>query len=98
MFNRDNRSYRIVFNAWIGNTYNYTRNHGFFYNLDTQQCSLAPAFGVLPINNSRQQFLDLGLGRRYTTIENPMSQSLRFKIKPLKPKLIINQVSEFVIQ
>lgn len=90
--------YRMVFNALMGNTDDHTRNHGFLYHFDTQQWSLAPAFDVLPINNSRQHGLGLGDAGRYATIENLMSQSLRFNIKPFKAKRIINQVSELVAQ
>jgi len=82
----------------IGNTDDHTRNHGFLYHFDTQQWSLAPAFDVLPINNSRQHGLGLGQAGRYATIENFMSQSLRFNFKPFKAKRIINQVSELVGQ
>ena len=88
----------MVFNALIGNTDDHTRNHGFLYHFGTQQWSLAPAFDVLAINNSRQHSLRLGGAVRYATIENLMSQSLRFNIISFKTKRIINQVSELFVQ
>jgi serine/threonine-protein kinase HipA len=90
--------YRMVFNALIGNTDDHARNHAFTYNFAQAQWRLAPAYDVVPINNSRLHGIGLGDMGRLGTVENMLSQSKRFGIKTFKAKKIINEVKDLVAQ
>jgi serine/threonine-protein kinase HipA len=86
--------YRMVFNVLIGNTDDHTRNHAFLYSFMQKQWRLSPAYDVLPINNSKQHGMGIGELGRLGTMENILSQSLRFGLKSFKAKKILQEVTE----
>lgn len=87
---------RMVFNVFIGNTDDHTRNHGLLFSLQNRDWRLSPAYDVLPINTSGQHGLGIGDRGREGTIENLLSQSQRFGLKQFKAQRIINDVKELV--
>ncbi len=89
---------RMVFNCLIGNTDDHSRNHALLYCFKQKGWLLSPAYDVLPINNSRQHGIGLGAQGRNATIENLLSQSKRFALKPFKAKKIIKETQELVSQ
>lgn len=89
---------RMVFNVLIGNTDDHTRNHAFLYSFKNKDWRLSPAYDVLPINNSGQHGIGIGLDGRNGTIDNLLSQSERFGLKRFKANKIIKQTRELVSQ
>jgi serine/threonine-protein kinase HipA len=85
--------YRMVFNVFIGNTDDHSRNHALLYAFADQSWRLSPAYDVLPVNNSRQHGIGLGDSGRDGTVENLLSQSVRFGLKPFKAERIIAEVA-----
>lgn len=90
--------YRMVFNVLIGNTDDHTRNHAFMYSFKNKDWRLSPAYDVLPINANQQHGIGIGLDGRNGTIENLISQSQRFGLKPFKAKKIVQEVLELISQ
>ncbi len=86
--------YRMVFNVLIGNTDDHARNHALLYQFKHAHWRLSPAYDVLPINNSKMHGIGLGENGREATVENLLSQSLRFGIKRFKAKKVIDEVTE----
>ena len=86
--------YRMIFNLLIGNTDDHSRNHALLYTFKQKHWRLSPLFDVLPINNSLQYGIGLDDFGREGTIENLLSQSLRFGLKRFKAKKIIDEVSQ----
>lgn len=86
--------YRMVFNVLLGNTDDHSRNHGFIYPFEKAHWRLSPAFDVLPINNSAQHGIGIGNDGREGTINNLLTQSMRFGLKPFKAKKIIDEVRQ----
>jgi serine/threonine-protein kinase HipA len=86
--------YRMVFNVLLGNTDDHSRNHAMLYPFKQAHWRLSPAFDVLPINNSAQHGIGIGDNGREGTINNLLSQSLRFALKPSKAKKIIDEVHQ----
>ena len=89
---------RMVFNVLIGNTDDHTRNHAFLYSFADQDWRLSPAYDILPINSNGQHGIGIGQDGRNGTIENLLSQSLRFGLKRFKAERIIKDVIELVSQ
>lgn len=86
--------WRMVFNVLMGNTDDHARNHGLMYCFTDKSWRLTPAYDVLPISNSRQHGLGIGEQGRFGSIENLLSQSMRFALKPVKARKIIAEVKE----
>ncbi|WP_299074226.1 type II toxin-antitoxin system HipA family toxin [uncultured Paraglaciecola sp.] len=86
--------YRMVFNVLLGNTDDHSRNHALIYPFEKAHWRLSPAFDVLPINNSAQHGIGIGNDGREGTINNLLSQSIRFGLKPFKTKKIIDEVRQ----
>lgn len=89
---------RMVFNIMMGNTDDHSRNHAFLYSFSDKVWRLSPAYDVLPINNSRQHGIGIGLQGRDGTIENALSQSKRFGLTQAKAKTIISTVQELTYE
>ncbi|MBE1299727.1 MAG: type II toxin-antitoxin system HipA family toxin [Alteromonadaceae bacterium] len=89
---------RMVFNVLIGNTDDHARNHAFVFDFPNRQWRLSQAYDVLPINNRRIHSLGLGENGREGTIDNLLSQSVRFGLKPFKARRIVSHVQELVAQ
>jgi len=87
---------RMVFNVFIGNTDDHSRNHAVLFDLKQRNWGLSPAYDVLPVNNHRQHALGIGNEGRTGTIENLLSQCKRFAIQPARARKIINELSELV--
>jgi serine/threonine-protein kinase HipA len=83
---------RMVFNILMGNTDDHSRNHAFLYSFSEKSWRLSPAYDVLPINNSRQHGIGVGIRGRDGTLENALSQSKRFGLSQPKAKTIISSV------
>ena len=83
---------RMVFNILMGNTDDHSRNHAFLYSFSDKNWRLSPAYDVLPINNSRQHGIGIGVHGREGTVENALSQSKRFGLSQAKAKTIISSV------
>ncbi|WP_414829965.1 type II toxin-antitoxin system HipA family toxin [Alteromonas sp. H39] len=90
--------YRMVFNAFMGNTDDHSRNHALLYSLEDKHWRLSPAYDVLPINNAMLHGIGLGEEARHATITNLLSQSDRFGIKHFKARKIISQVEELTAE
>lgn len=86
--------YRMVFNVLMGNTDDHARNHALLYSFSNKQWRLSPAYDVLPINSSRQHGIGIGVRGREGSLENLLSQSLRFGLKAFKAKKIISEIQE----
>lgn len=84
---------RMVFNVFMGNTDDHSRNHALLYSFSDKNWRLSPAYDVLPVNNSRQHGMGIGDFGRDGTVENLLSQSLRFGLKQFKAKKIIEEVA-----
>ncbi len=89
---------RMVFNVFIGNTDDHTRNHALLYSFKEQHWRLSPAYDVLPVNNSLQHSMGLGNNGRLGNIDNLLSQSRRFGLKQFKAQKIINEVKDLTAQ
>lgn len=89
---------RMAFNVFIGNTDDHSRNHALLYNFDSKTWRLSPAYDVLPINNSKQHGVGIGIEGREGTINNLLSQSMRFGLRSSKALKIINTVKELCIE
>jgi len=87
---------RMVFNAFIGNVDDHTRNHAMLYDFVEQGWFLSPAYDVLPIKNEKSHSLGLGDEGRVATIENLLSQSKRFGLRTDKASKIIRNTRELV--
>ncbi len=90
--------HRMVFNVFIGNTDDHTRNHGMLFSLLDRDWRLSPAYDVLPINASGQHGLGIGDNGREGSIENLLSQSQRFGLKRFKAQRIIDDVKELTLE
>lgn len=88
--------YRMVFNVLIGNTDDHARNHAMTYDFSHMHWRLSPAYDVLPINASKQHAIAIGEHGRFASIENLLSQSKRFGLKPFKAQKIIAEVTALV--
>ncbi|MDN4504023.1 HipA domain-containing protein [Alteromonadaceae bacterium BrNp21-10] len=86
--------YRMVFNVFLGNTDDHSRNHALLYPFKHKHWRLSPAFDVLPINNSAQHSIGIGNDGREGTIDNLLSQSMRFGLKQFKAQKIIDEVRQ----
>lgn len=90
--------YRMVFNVLMGNTDDHARNHALLYPFAHAHWRLSPAFDVLPINNSAQHGIGIGNSGRQGDIDNLLSQSLRFGLKPFKARKMIEEVRQLTQQ
>ena len=88
--------YRMVFNVLMGNTDDHSRNHAMLYNFTHGHWRLSPAYDVLPINHSRQHGIGIGDDGRVGSLENLISQSKRFGLKPFKARRMVDEVKELV--
>lgn len=89
---------RMVFNVFIGNTDDHSRNHAFLYNFAEQTWRLSPAYDITPINNAKQHGLGLGDDGRYASIDNILSQAKRFGLNNAQAKKIITEIECYVRQ
>ncbi|MBH0056663.1 type II toxin-antitoxin system HipA family toxin [Pseudoalteromonas sp. SWXJZ94C] len=89
---------RMVFNAFIGNTDDHTRNHAFLYCFTEQAWRMSPAYDITPINNSKQHGIGLGDDGRYASIDNLLSQTQRFGLNTSQANKIINEVKLYTQQ
>jgi len=87
---------RMVFNVLLGNTDDHSRNHALLYSFSQRTWCLAPAYDVLPINNSRQHGLGIGALGRFGSAENLLSHASRFGLKTVKARKLISQVQDLV--
>ncbi len=90
--------YRMAFNVLIGNTDDHSRNHAMIYEFKSAHWRLSPAYDVLPINNSLQHGIGIGDGGRVGSIDNLLSQSLRFGIKKPAATKMINETRDLIAQ
>ena len=88
--------YRMLFNAFLGNTDDHSRNHALLYDLHLKHWRLSPAYDVLPINNSGQHGIGIGDEGRAATTNNLLSQSERFGIKQFKARKLVGEVQELI--
>lgn len=86
---------RMVFNAYIGNTDDHTRNHAFLYSFSQKNWRLSPAYDITPINNSKQHGLGFGDDGRYASKSNFLSQAKRFGLANSAAKNIIKEIEEY---
>ncbi|XPF94261.1 type II toxin-antitoxin system HipA family toxin [Colwellia sp. RE-S-Sl-9] len=87
---------RMVFNVFIGNTDDHTRNHAFLYSFKNKDWRLSPAYDVLPININGQHGMGIGTDGRNGTVENLLSQAKRFGLKRFKAEKIIKETLDLV--
>ncbi|MFT7007083.1 MAG: serine/threonine-protein kinase HipA [Colwellia sp.] len=87
---------RMVFNAFIGNVDDHTRNHALLYNFASKGWFLSPAYDVLPVNNSKLHSLGIGDKGREASLDNLLSQSKRFGVRLDVAKKIIKETRELV--
>lgn len=87
---------RMLFNLLIGNTDDHGRNHALLLNLSDKNWRLAPAYDMVPVNNSRQHAMGLGDFGRLGTVENALSQSRRFGLKTSKARQIVAEAEQLV--
>ncbi|MFC4700660.1 type II toxin-antitoxin system HipA family toxin [Glaciecola siphonariae] len=85
---------RMIFNVLMGNTDDHARNHGLLYDFALQEWFLAPAYDVLPINASRQHAIGIGDYARDGSLDNLVSQSMRFTLERSDALDIIDTVKE----
>lgn len=90
--------YRMVFNVLMGNTDDHSRNHAMLFEFASREWRLSPAYDVLPINNTALHGIGLGNDGRFGTVQNMLSQSLRFGLKEFKAKGLVKEVSELVAE
>ncbi|MBQ4833623.1 type II toxin-antitoxin system HipA family toxin [Pseudoalteromonas sp. MMG010] len=89
---------RMVFNVFIGNTDDHSRNHAFVYCFTEKKWRLSPAYDITPINNSKQYGLGIGDEGRYASIENMLSQAKRFGLTRAQAKLVIDDIESYTQQ
>jgi serine/threonine-protein kinase HipA len=86
----------MVFNCFIGNTDDHSRNHAFMYEFGRPGWRLAPAYDVLFVNGSKVHGLGIGSEGRIATLENILSQAHRFGLTQNKAHKIIDRVMELI--
>lgn len=89
---------RMVFNAFIGNTDDHSRNHAFLYCFADKTWRLSPAYDITPINNSKQHGIGLGEDGRFASIDNLLSQTKRFGLNVSQATKIITQIEQYTSQ
>ncbi|WP_417671556.1 type II toxin-antitoxin system HipA family toxin [Pseudoalteromonas tetraodonis] len=89
---------RMVFNVFIGNTDDHSRNHAFLYHFAGQTWRMSPAYDITPINNSKQHGIGLGDDGRYASIDNLLSQAKRFGLNKAQATKIIAEVESYTRQ
>lgn len=85
----------MVFNVFIGNTDDHSRNHAMLYSLADARWRLSPAYDITPVNSSRIHGIGIGALGRSGTIENLSSQASRFGLNSAKAEKIIEQTREY---
>jgi serine/threonine-protein kinase HipA len=86
---------RMVFNVFIGNTDDHSRNHAFLYSFTEKTWRLSPAYDITPINNSKQHGIGLGEDGRFASIDNLLSQAKRFGLNTHSASTIIEEVKNY---
>ena len=86
---------RMVFNVFIGNTDDHSRNHAMLYSLATARWCLSPAYDITPVNSSAIHGIGIGEFGRLGTVENLLSQASRFGLNAAQAKKIINETREY---
>ena len=78
---------RMVFNIFVTNDDDHLRNHGFIFSPESKGWRLSPLYDVMPrpkVINSQTRYQSIGMGEQGTlsTLDNALTQCLRFRIQP----------------
>ena len=78
---------RMVFNIFVTNDDDHLRNHGFIFSPESRGWRLSPLYDVMPrptVTNSQTRYQSIGMGEQGTlsTLDNALTQCLRFRIQP----------------
>lgn len=88
---------RLVFNIFVSNDDDHLRNHGFILDLASGGWRLSPLYDVMPRpspTHAQTRYQSIGVGEQGTlsTLDNAVSQCLRFRIQREKAYVIMNEV------
>lgn len=88
---------RMVFNIFVTNDDDHLRNHGFVHDPGSKGWRLSPLYDVMPrptVTNSQTRYQSIGVGEQGTlsTLDNALSQCLRFRIQPNRACALMNEV------
>jgi serine/threonine-protein kinase HipA len=87
---------RMVFNILIDNTDDHEKNHALLVN-DAGQYELSPAYDVLPSGQALgYQQLRVGADGADSTLDNALSMSGQFGLKPAAAQAELRRVAEVV--
>ncbi|WP_341237988.1 HipA domain-containing protein [uncultured Limnobacter sp.] len=88
---------RMVFNIFVTNDDDHLRNHGFIFSPESKGWRLSPLYDVMPrptVTNSQTRHQSIGVGEQGTlsTLDNALTQCLRFRIQPNRACTLMNEV------
>lgn len=88
---------RMVFNIFVTNDDDHLRNHGFIHNPESKGWRLSPLYDVMPrptVTKSQTRYQSIGVGEQGTlaTLDNALTQCLRFRIQPDRAYALMNEV------
>jgi len=94
---------RMVFNIFVTNDDDHLRNHGFIFSPESKGWRLSPLYDVMPrptMTNSQTRYQSIGVGEQGTlsTLDNALTQCLRFRIQPNRACTLMNEVWTVVRQ
>jgi serine/threonine-protein kinase HipA len=94
---------RMVFNIFVTNDDDHLRNHGFILDPESKGWRLSPLYDVMPrptVSNSQTRYQSIGVGEQGTlaTLDNALTQCLRFRIQPDRAYALMNEVWSVVRQ
>ncbi len=93
----------MVFNIFVTNDDDHLRNHGFILDPESKGWRLSPLYDVMPrptVSNSQTRYQSIGVGEQGTlaTLDNALTQCLRFRIQPDRAYALMNEVWSVVRQ